>query len=82
MADQAWAVLVTEENFQAILSESGRQFDRKFLEIWFEEEGGGYFIRDKTSKLDCHLFPEKAFFKLYSFVNQNDASLFREIVKQ
>ena len=80
MADQAWAVVITRANFPAILSEAGRKIDRDLLERWFAQEGGGYFVRDKsTPTLDCELFTEKDFNTLYIFSNGDEDALFRQI---
>lgn len=81
MTDQAWAVLIAEVNFPAILSEAGKKFDREFLERWFAQEGEGYFVRDKSSALDCSLFNDLEFFRHYQFANKDVDALFREIEK-
>jgi len=82
MADQAWAVYVTKDNYPAILSEAGRKFDRDFLERWVAQEGEGWFVRDKLSpKLDCCLFSDLEFFQLYMFSNGDADALFRQVTK-
>lgn len=82
MSDRAYAIVITENNFSAILSEAGRKFDREFLEMWFAHEGEGYFVRDKTSaSLDCCLFPLVEFHRLYMFSRGDESVLFREITR-
>lgn len=77
MANLAWAAEVKEENFQAILSEAANSFDLDFLKAWSESNGEGYFIRDKSSPLDCLLFPKNEFHLLYCFHYKDDGNLFR-----
>jgi hypothetical protein len=80
MTDQAWAVVITKGNFSAILSEAGGKLDRDLLERWLAQEGGGYFVRDKsTPTLDCNLFTVKDFNSLYEFSNGDEDALFRQI---
>ena len=79
MSDRAWAVVVTKKNFPAILSEAGQTFDRHFLERWFAAEGDGFFVRDNGAPLDCCLFPELEFYRLYMFANGDVKALFREV---
>ena len=81
MGHLAWAAVIKEENYQAILSESAGSFDLAFLEAWIVENGEGYFIRDPSSPLDCCLFPESDFVKLYLFQGGDVDALFRPIIK-
>lgn len=82
MADLAWGTLIEEANYQAILSESAGSFDLEFLIAWVEKNGDGYFIRDKTSPLDCLLLTMEDFHQLYMFNHGDEGSLFRSLTKR
>ena len=78
---QACVVVVKPENFQAIMSEAGRNFDRAFLEAWIAKEENGYFLRDETSPLDCYLIEESKFLQMYMFERCDPNVLFRHVIK-
>lgn len=80
MADLAWASAIVEENYQAIISESGGSLDAKFIVAWVKKNGSGFFLRDTSSPLDCNLFPTEEFNKLYMFKN-NDEGMFRLVIQ-
>jgi hypothetical protein len=70
MRESAWALEVDPKNFQAIMSEAGRSFDRPFLEEWYEENlsDPGYFVRDfYTPSVDASIQTTEEFFTLYKF---------------
>lgn len=80
----AWAVEITEENVNVIVSEGGTKLDRQGLLDWIEDygDGGGYFVRDDESfVMDCSLFTPLVFFRIYKFRNEDSGALFREVVK-
>lgn len=79
--DRAWAIFVSKENFPAILSESGRAFDRHFLERWYEKYGEGFFVRDKLASHDCCLFKPEEFFQIYMFAYGDLEALCREVIR-
>lgn len=81
MAELAWAAEVVENNYGAILSECAGAFDRALLLEWVEEHGGGYFLRDHDSPLDCLLFETDKFLLLYHFESGNEGAMFRTVVK-
>ncbi len=76
----AWAVVVMEENFDVILSEAGRKFNREHIENWLYEHGEGYFLRDELSALDCSLFVPLVFEELYTFRYPLDTAMFKEVI--
>lgn len=65
--DTAWAIEIEPENYQAIISEGGREITREFLEEWLVRyPDGGYFVRDGERKmLDCSLMSVEHFWELY-----------------
>ena len=70
MREQAWALEVKPDNFNAIMSEVAKSFDQPFLERWLEESGEGYFIRDnRMPALDCTLATSESFSALYKFAS-------------
>lgn len=81
-ANQAWAAAIVEENYQAILSEAGKAFDRDFLLKWVAEHKEGFFLRDEASELDCTLFIPKNFSQLYSFDRGDENAMFRIVSKK
>ncbi len=80
--DLAWATPIVEENYQAILSEAGGLFDRDFIERWVAENGEGFFLRDKSSSLDCNLFTKENFNQLYLFKDHSEVAVFRLVEKR
>lgn len=68
MLDTAWAIELEPENYQAILSEGGRQINREFLETWLEKypDSPAYFVRDtERKKFDCTIMAADDFWVLY-----------------
>lgn len=79
-ATQAYATVIVEQNHQAIVSESGSEFDMAFLKAWVEKHGpGGFFLRDETSPLDCQLFTSEQFHQLYYFEKGDVDAMFRMV---
>ncbi len=82
MGSPACAIRIKEENFNAILSEAGRKFNREFLENWHYEHGEGFFLREANSALDCSLFTPLAFEEMYELKQPDDhVSLLLDINK-
>lgn len=81
MPSLAWAAEVVEDNYQAILSEAGRAFDKDHLLAWVREYEKGYFLRDETSSLDCILITPDKFLQLYQFERGDEGAMFRVVVK-
>lgn len=75
----AWACRVTEENKQAIASESGKLWDEIFFKQWLTEHPDGWFLRDPESSLDCHYFAESVFAEMYQFEAGDVNALFRHV---
>lgn len=75
----AWAILLSDENINAILSEAGTFPDRKFIEDWRAKHGEGYFLRDESSVLDCSLFTTTVFLYLYEFDHADESAMFRQV---
>jgi hypothetical protein len=73
MRETAWAIEIEPENYQAIISEGGKEITREFLERWLAAyPGGGYFVRDvERRRYDCTLMSVDNFFTLYQFIPRN-----------
>jgi hypothetical protein len=70
--DTSWAIEIEPQNYQAIISEGGREINREFLDRWLEKyPEGGYFIRDEARKqLNCTLMSADHFWTLYRRVER------------
>ena len=75
-----YAIAITEENIRGvILSEAGSGFDLVAALAWLDEYKEGWFIRDETSVLDCHLFTPETFAIMYMFTDNDQNVLMRKI---
>lgn len=75
-----WAIAVTEENIHGIiLSEGGSDFIVDAALKWLEEFKEGWFVRDESSVLDCHLFTVDVFNVMYAFTQNDEGLLMRHI---
>lgn len=78
----AYAIAVTEENLRGvILSEAGRDFDLEGALLWLKDHESGWFIRDPGSPLDCAFFMQEVFQEMYDFLNDDQSSLIRMVIK-
>jgi hypothetical protein len=75
-----YAIAITEENIRGvILSEAGSGFDLAAALDWLEEFKEGWFIRDESSVLDCHLFTPETFAVMYTFTDNDQGLLMRKV---
>jgi hypothetical protein len=81
VSSPAYACVVSVENASVIASEAGKNFDRSSLVPWLEKHKSGYFIRDESDPLDCHLLETTEFMKIYIFESGDTGALFRRIIK-
>lgn len=78
----AYAIAVTEDNLRGvILSEAGQDFDLEAALDWYKEHGGGWFLRDPGSPLDCAFFMREVFGTMYMFLSNDPDSLIRRVVQ-
>lgn len=78
-----WATEVKKENFQAIISECGQNFDLAYLEMWIDRYASdpGYFVRSPDDPFDCCLVATDHFERLYAFRYPDTGALFRRIIQ-
>lgn len=76
----AYAVRITERNFQAIASEKPN-FNKEETLQWLEDNGHGYFLRDANSQFDCQYFVDEIFSQLYTFADVDTNAVFRRVHK-
>ena len=76
-----YAIAITKENIYGVIrSEAGPNFDLEAALTWFEKHGGGWFLRDDSTVLDCHFFDEEIFPTLYEFIEDNPNELMRHVI--
>lgn len=79
--DSAYAVRLNEDNYQAIASEKP-DFDLDETRAWVERNGGGFFVRDATSKqYDCTYLTDGAFHQVYAFETFNSKDVFHKLMR-
>jgi hypothetical protein len=76
--DNAFAVRITEENFQAIASEKPN-FNLEETLQWLEDHGQGYFLRHPGTSFDCEYFVDEVFTQLYAFAAADTSAIFRRV---
>jgi len=80
---QAYAIEITDENLRGVIhSEAGKDYNLADALKWYEEYGGGWFLRDPGSPFDCRFFMPEVFDQMYSFLSPLDtSSLIRPVVR-
>lgn len=78
--EPAFAVVISNENLQVILSEAGPHLSRAMIQGWLNVHDGGYFVRAPGEPWDCDLFEVDIFPEFYKFRRRDEGALFREII--
>lgn len=78
--EPAFAIEVTVENMQVILSEAGPHLTKEMLVGWLDTFEGGFFVRHPGEAWDCDLFDADIFSDFYKFRRRDDPELFKRIV--